>query len=148
MSWKIRSKIYHTVFKEYSDNLAKERIIEEFDKESIIKRAVNYCKIQTNELYYPGKSYAVAIVFAYLLEREFGETFLTVLDDPNLLYENDPYFKRYSEDKETYDLIIDQFPFYIFEKQDEGSVNFWKTFDYFYEEMLLAEHTRIYAPIE
>lgn len=148
MSWKVRSKLYHKLFTEHSDDLRKETIVEEYDKDSIVKRAVEYPVVQTATLYYPGKSYAVAIIFAYLLEKEFGEDFYKVLDDPDLLHGNDPYHVRYSEDKVTYDKIIEKFPFYVFDKQSKGSINFWKTYDYFYIEMLLDETTKMFAPPE
>ncbi len=140
--WKVRSKIYHSIFRVYDDGLEKETIIEEFDKESIIERALAYPVTQTSELYYPAKSYAVGIVFAHLLEKEFGENFYESLSDLDLLYENDPYFVPYSEDKETYDAIIERFPFELLKSPELGCLNFTLTKSYFYKEMLLHEDTK------
>ena len=46
MNWKMRSKIYHMMTPEPGDNLEKETIIEEWDKKSIIKRAIEYPTFQ------------------------------------------------------------------------------------------------------
>ena len=146
--WHMRHKIFHQVFKDtdMGDDLSKETIIEEFDKDSIIKRALEYPTVQTKELFYPGKSYAVAITFAKLLSKNFDVKFYEALDDSLLLYGNDPYFVRYSEDKETYDKILENFPTTLFKTLDKCSDNYKKTIDYFYKEFLLHEDTRMYAP--
>ena len=58
---------------------------------------------------YPAKSYAVAICYANWLSQDFKEPFFDLLDDKDLLYGNDPYFKRYSEDpKQTYIDILNK----------------------------------------
>jgi hypothetical protein len=147
--WRVRHEIFHRLFKniDLGDDLSNYNIIFENDPEVIIKRALEYpfSKDKLN-LYYPGKSYAVAITFAKLLEKEFNENFYEVLNDDNLLYENDPYFKPYLKDKKVYDSIIKFFPFnLIFEKNIESD-NFKKTIEYFYKEFLLHEETKFYAP--
>jgi len=38
--------------------------------------------------------------------KRLGGNFWEYLDDPDLLYGNDPYFVPYSQDKGTYDCII------------------------------------------
>jgi hypothetical protein len=130
------------------DDLSKEIIIEEFSEELIIKRALQYPKEQTKELYYPGKSYCVAIIYAKLLEVHFQEDFLTSLDDSLLLYENDPYFTPYSKDKKTYDSILEKFDWSLFENKDKATINFRKTCEYFAKEFLLHEETKMFAPIK
>ena len=57
---------------------------------------------------YPAKSYFVAICYAYWISLDFRYDFLDLLDDPDLLAGNDPYFKPYSKDKETYNAILEQ----------------------------------------
>jgi hypothetical protein len=52
----------------------------------------------------------VAILYAKWLHEEFSEDFITALDDPDLLYGNDPYFVTYSQDKENYIKIIAALP--------------------------------------
>jgi hypothetical protein len=147
--WHIRHKIFHQVFQgtDMGDDLSKEVIIEEYQKEKIIQRALEYPSIQTKELYYPGKSYAVAIIFAKLLEIHFSENFYTALNDSLLLYGNDPYFKPYSEDKKTYDRIIELFPFnIIIDDSIECSDNFLKTHTYFLKEFLIHDDTKMFLP--
>ena len=146
--WKLRQKIYHAMhnFEEFSDDFSKMQIIENFEENFLIEKALDYPKIQSNFLYYPAKSYAVAITYAYLLEKEFNEKMLECLDDSDLLFNNDPYFKKYSEDKNTYDNILPKFPFYLIGNSKECSEDFNKTVEYFYKEFLLHEDTKIYAP--
>lgn len=146
--WQIRHKIFHQVLShmDMGDDLSKETIIEEKDQESIIRRAIDYPSKQTKELYYPGKSYAVAIIFAKLLEKYFQEDFYESLNNSELLYQNDPYFIPYSDDQETYDQILAAFPFHLIENPALGCENFQKTCEYFLKEFLLHEQTKIYLP--
>jgi len=145
--WKIRQKIYHTMhqFEEFSDDLSKMKILENYDEFFIVEKALEYPFIQSEFLYYPAKSYAVAITYAYLIEKEFSDKMLECLDDPELLFNNDPYFKKYSDDKKIYDEIISKFPFEILEKMEKCSEDYKKTIEYFYKEFLLHEDTKIYA---
>ena len=68
--WKVRHKLFHMLYQgeDLGDDLSKETIIFEEEDKKIIQRALEYPVKQTKELYYPGKSYAVAIIFAKLLE--------------------------------------------------------------------------------
>ena len=142
--WKLRSKIYHTLFTKYDDDLSKEVIVHQYDKQEIIDKAILYPTVQTKELYYPAKSYAVAITWALLLEKEFGEDIYESLNDKDLLYENDPYFVTYDNDSETYDSIIEKFPMEVVYDITSGCKNFINTKNYFYKEMLLHETTKEY----
>lgn len=146
--WKLRQKIYHTMhqFEEFSDDFSNMKVIENFQEDFIIKKAVEYLTVQSEYLYYPAKSYSVAITYAFLLEKEFGENMMNCLDDSDLLYGNDPYFKKYSEDKLIYDKILKDFPFKIIGNFEECSEDFNRTFEYFYKEFLLHEDTKIYSP--
>lgn len=138
--WKIAQMMYHNLAGgEYTDDLAKEPIVEEFDKNSIVKRAIEYPVIGSGVLYYPGKSYAVAIAAAWYLEKYHNEDFLEVLDDPDLLYGNDPYFVPYSQDKETYDRIINKYPFVVLKSPLLASGNFRKTIGYLVDEFTYKE---------
>jgi len=147
-NWHLRHKIFYSIFKDkdFGDDLSKYSIVTEKNPDLIIKRALQYPVLQTDELYYPGKSYAAAVVYAKLLEKEFGENFYQSLDDPQLLYLNDPYFKRYSESKDIYDVIIEHFPFELLSPDSPKIPNLIKTIDYFYKEFLLHPETNMYAP--
>lgn len=147
--WKLRHKIFHLVYQgqDLGDDLSKETIIIENEDEQIIKRALQYPIKQTRELYYPGKSYAVAVIFAKLLEINFNEDFYEALDDEDLLYKNDPYFQPYHKKKDIYDKIIEKFPFALLENEKwTGSENARKTIEYFHKEFLIHEDTKHFLP--
>jgi hypothetical protein len=146
--WQIRQKIYHMVFKDtdMGDDLSKETIIEEFDPQTIIQRALEYPVKQTKELYYPGKSYAVACIFATLLAEHFGKDVYHYLRNPGLLYENDPYFKCYDNSQEIYDGILKEIDLLCLIDSEQVSENCLRTIDYFYKEFLLHETTKHLAP--
>lgn len=144
VGWKIRSKIYHMMTPDTGDSLEKETIIEEWEKEEIEKRACDYALKDTQELYYPGKAYAVATVFAILLSKNFANEPIYYLKDPELLAGNDPYFVPFNESNRDiyYNLLIHYDD--ILYKTDPSlySENFKKTLDYFYKEFLLHDETR------
>ena len=132
---------------EPGDNLEKETIIEEWDNKSIIKRAIEYPTFQTKELYYPAKSYAIATLYAILLTENFGGEPLDYLKDPELLAGNDPYFKPYdSSNEDIYSIIWSHIFLALEDGSEKTSENFNKSVQYFYEEFLLAENTRVYLP--
>jgi len=101
--WKIRQALYHKLNSDYTDDLKKVKI--EINK-NIVENAVRYFFNEDIPFIYPSKSYVVAICYAYWLSKDFVEDFYELLDDNNLLYGNDPYFKTYSEDTKTYDEIL------------------------------------------
>lgn len=105
--WKIRQEIYHRLTKDHGDDL-NQRTIEIVD--DVVASAIRYFTEKEPGWLYPSKSYVVAILYARWLHQEFGEDFLTALDDPDLLYNNDPYFVPYSQDPETYIKIIAALP--------------------------------------
>lgn len=146
--WQIRHQIFHKMFKDMDlgDDLSKETIIEEHEPDKIVARALDYPIRQTKELYYPGKSYCVAIIFAKLIAKHFNEDFYELLNHEDLLYKNDPYFIPYHQARDIYDQIIAKFPWDFLEDHTLGSPNFQKTCDYFYKEFLLHEDTKIFAP--
>ena len=77
-----------------------------FNNDNVEDQVVNFFLIES-ELIYPAKSYFVAIVYAKCLEKYFGGSFFEYLNDPELL-PDDTYFKVYSQDKSTYDNIINR----------------------------------------
>lgn len=97
-----------------------------------IKRVVDFFK-HGSELIYPAKSYFVAIVYAWLLQKYFKEPFYTALDYEDLL-PDDPYFVRYSKDKLTYDQIIKEIPLNKLDKLNSTQ----KTISYFKQEFLIG----------
>jgi len=101
--WKINQEVYHRVNQDHKDSLYGYDILISDD---IINDAVDYFKNEELGFIYPAKSYVVAICYAHWLSKDFKEDFYKLLNDEELLYNNDPYFKTYNQDKNTYDEII------------------------------------------
>ena len=74
--------------------------------DNVIDNAIRYFYDKDMPFVYPSKSYVVAICYAYWLSKDFNENFYELLNDKNLLYGNDPYFKTYNQDINTYDSIL------------------------------------------
>ena len=126
--WKARQMAFHTITPEFRDDLNEVDIVISDD---IVTDAVRHFNEKVDEWIYPSKSYVVAICYAKWLEEDFGEDFYEVLDDPDLLYGNDPYFVPYSEDEGTYNAILEEvMPF----DNEEGMVP--DIYEYYKEEML------------
>lgn len=100
-----------------------------FNNDNVEDQVVDFF-LTESELIYPAKSYFVAIVYAKCLEKYFGGSFFEYLNDPELL-PDDTFFKVYSQDKSTYDNIINRIG------------NIWqypsicKTVNYFKKEFLI-----------
>lgn len=77
-----------------------------FNNDNVEDQVIDFF-LTESELIYPAKSYFVAIVYAKCLEKYFGGSFFEYLNDPELL-PDDTYFKVYSQDKSTYDNIINR----------------------------------------
>jgi len=143
--YKLRQQLFYKLFgsQDLGDRLEKEVIVEEFEESLIIKRAEEYFTVQTSTLYYPGKSYAVALIYALLLEKEFGEDIYVSLDDEDLLWD-DPYFKPYSVAKNIYDALLKKIPRDFYHKKESYTENLSMTIDYFYQEFLLSDETSLF----
>lgn len=109
--WKINQELYHRLNTEYTDDLNKiDIVITENIKEDALRHFVEY----VDEWIYPAKSYVVAFCYAYWISQEFfNENFYDLLNDPKLLYGNDPYFKPYNEDPDTYNYLMEHVEFPI-----------------------------------
>lgn len=129
--WKIRQEIYHRLNKEHDDDLNTKDIEM---TEHVIENAIRYFIEDDLGWIYPSKSYMVAICYARWLSEEFGGDPYEYLNDPDLLYGNDPYFVVYDEDKSTYDTILKSINGWEFESK--GYVNDVK--QYFHKEFLQA----------
>lgn len=100
--WKVRQEVYHRLNTEHADDLNKMEIIM---TDKVVEEAIDYFRNKKGWVY-PSKSFMVAICYSRWLYERWGETPMTYLDDPNLLYSNDPYYVPYSEAKEIYDEIL------------------------------------------
>lgn len=102
--WKIRQEIYHRLTDSFDDDLNTKDIVISDD---IVNNAVRYFREKDLGWIYPSKSYMVGICYAKWLAKEFGGRSLEYLDDQDLLYGNDPYFVKYSNDPKTYIQILE-----------------------------------------
>ncbi len=102
--WKIRQDIFHRLNHTHDDDLSLHNVEV---TENIVDNAIKY--FTTTELgwVYPAKSYVVAICYARWLNRYFAEDFYDALNDPDLLFSNDPFYVPYEEDKHTYNKILE-----------------------------------------
>ena len=102
--WKVKQELFHRLNKFHDDDLSLHEITIEKD---VVNWAIKY--FETNEIgwVYPAKSYVVGICYARWINEDYNEDFYEVLNDPDLLHGNDPYFVNYLEDKENYDKIIE-----------------------------------------
>ena len=128
--WKIRQEIYHRLNIEHSDDL-NTKDVEMSD--NIIDNAVRYFREQHVGWIYPAKSYMVAICYARWLAREFGSRPIEYLDDPELLYNNDPHFVQYSKNLQAYNYILYQVGWDF----DESKGMVPDVYQYFKEEFML-----------
>lgn len=107
--WQIRQDMYHKLNSDYSDDLGKVDIIYRTDQ--LDKDISDYITLPPEEMgwVYPAKSYIVALCYAQWLSEDFSEDLYDLLNYKSLLYNNDPYYKTFDQDQETYKKIIDTF---------------------------------------
>ena len=107
--WQIRQDMYHKLNSDYSDDLGKVDIIYRTDQ--LDKDISDYITLPPEEMgwVYPAKSYIVALCYAQWLSEDFSEDLYDLLNYKNLLYNNDPYYKTFDQDQETYKKTIDTF---------------------------------------
>ena len=127
--WKASQAAFHTANKSFKDDLNYEDLKY---SEDIVDDVLMHFSQYVDEWIYPAKSYVVGICYAKWLEQDFGEDFYEVLDDPELLYGNDPYFVPYSEDEQIYDAILKELDF----KEEIGMVP--DIYEYYREEMFFG----------
>lgn len=125
--WKARSKAYHHLNTNHSDDLNKVETV--WRPDTVVEDALRHWHEKVDEWIYPAKSYFVAICYANWITEDFDQYFHEVLDDPDLL-PHDPHFKRYSEDKQTYDAILKDLKW----TDDYGMVP--DVYEYYKEEMM------------
>lgn len=101
--WKVRQEVYRRLNESTTDDLNKVDIV--WRPETIVEDALRHWDEEVDEWIYPGKSYFVAICYAYWISEDFEEDFEEVLNDPDLL-PGDPYFLPYSQAEEVYDEIL------------------------------------------
>jgi len=131
--WKIKQEIYHRLKTEHSDDLNTKDIQL---TDNTVADAVRYFFERDIGWIYPSKSYMVGLCYARWLSEAYGGRPLEYLDDPDLLYGNDPYFRPYSLDPHTYIKILDKIGGWSFD-QSLGMVSDVRK--YFLEEFMIDE---------
>lgn len=131
--WKTRQEIYHRLNATFDDDLSTKEVELSSD---IINNAVRYFSDKNIGWIYPAKSYMVAICYSRWLAETFGGTPEDYIEDPDLLYGNDPYFVQYSTDPGTYHQILTAIGGWNFD-ESQGIVPDVR--QYFLEEFLLNE---------
>lgn len=105
--WKVHQILYHARITEHTDDSSNFETI--IDNENIVDRALWYFDNPDPDIsYYPSKSFVVGIVYAKLININYGDDFYETLSDPELLFNNDKYFTPYPDAKEIYDTIINR----------------------------------------
>lgn len=102
--WKLYQEMYRRLITTHGDD--RSNFVEQ-ESDEIVEPALQFFRERGQVAVYPAKSYAVAIIYATMLEKVYNEDFYEVLDDPELLGGQDPTFVPYSEDPENYDAIIE-----------------------------------------
>ena len=128
--WKARQSAYHLTASLFKDDLTDVEI--NWQPDLVVEFALQHFKEYVDEWIYPAKSYVVAICYAHWLSRDFKEDFFDALNDPELLFNNDPHFVPYWQDKETYDAILAELDF----NEKLGMVP--DIYEYYKEEMLFG----------
>lgn len=126
--WKQWQMVYNNLVTDHTDAEHKHPRIMQAEK---VYNALDYVKYKATHGVYPAKSRIVAIIYASMLEKVYGENFYEALNDPDLLYNQDDFFVPYLQDKDTYDAIIERLKY--MPNWIEGG---WapKTVEYFYLE--------------
>lgn len=101
--YKDYQRLYNELVTEHPDDFANMQIVE---SEELVENALHYFREATFPLYYPAKSYAVAIIYAYKLNELYGIDIHETLCDADLFLGQDSYFVPYAEDPETYEAIL------------------------------------------
>lgn len=132
--WKVRQELYHRLHTEHSDDLNTKDVI---ISDNIVGNALEYFSRTNIGWIYPAKSYMVAICYARWLSELFGGIPEEYLEDPELLYNNDPYFVQYSTDPKSYHTILNAIGGWEFD-ESQGMVPDVR--EYFEEEFMLREN--------
>lgn len=122
--------------KTFDDSLANlDYIIEDLEAEDLVSKVYAYFCVESSQLSFPAKSYAVAIIYAVLIQEYFGTEIKESLNDDDLFWGTDKYFVPYSNGQEIYDRVLSMLEtnnLLDFEKSELKQVQ--KTVEYFRHE--------------
>ncbi len=103
---KLRQQMFHHL--ETTDDWLGDKgyVVVDSHKRQLVDQIIDYFSVVLSTLIYPAKSYAVAIIYAKLLEEHFGVPFYEALNDSDLFMGTDKFFVPYDRAKEIYDPAI------------------------------------------
>ena len=100
---KLRQKIYLAMNPNEVHVGNKKIIVKDVTQRELTKDLIDYFTIELEDLIYPAKSYAVAIIYGILLNKYFNLDLYTALRDEELFLGTDQYFVPYSRSPKAYD---------------------------------------------
>lgn len=137
--YKVKQWLYHKTSS--PDDLLSDlehRVVELSPKDTIVW-VLSYFRSEGPETVFPAKSYAVAIIYAKLLEKYFKAEFWSSLKDEELFLGSDRFFVPYGQDPQADQIYDEVFASlgpeeWSFETSPYSQV--LKTVEYFYLEFL------------
>lgn len=103
--WQIRQEVYHRTHDVLDFHADGEEVIHK-EEQLVELVAAYFIQPWPDQLLYPAKTYAVAVIYAVLISHYFGDDVLEALNCPSLLYNNDHHFVTYDQNPSVYDQII------------------------------------------
>lgn len=105
--WQPRQALYHS-FMQIKDDLSgiQHVVKQEFDSAEIVLDVLNYLYKEVPIVSFPAKTYAVALIYAKLLETHFGVQFYEALSDSSMLYGNMRDYEPYPDKLGIYDAVL------------------------------------------
>jgi hypothetical protein len=149
-----RREMFYSLTTEHTDDFENVGDIKVVESEDVVEDAVDY--MTTNlmgEMRYPGKSYAIAMLYAHWLEQLGAGPMLINLTRADLLNNDDPHFVPIdymgSEVCETYTKIMERLSFFpdLHDTSRYGHCEYlMMTRKYFLEEFMLTKEQREILP--
>lgn len=151
--FRMRRSSFYAFTTEHTDDLATEKIKITHSNETIVEDAVNYItKNLIGELRYPGKSYAIAILYAHWLEQLGVGCLWHNLELQDLLGNDDPHFKHVEAPNtvwKVYEEILEKLDYYLPDlhfASKSSNEYLMMTRQYFLEEFMLTPEQRELLP--
>lgn len=138
---KLLQRIYHTT-QPITDDLtviAKTTpvVYKDMDDRQIAQYVIGYLTSECEDIVYPAKSFAVAVIYAKLLHLYFGIGTHYSLNDPDLLFGNDPHFVVMEDALDIYTWIFEHMDRYCISiPNDQPQVK--TTCEYFMQEFMIG----------
>lgn len=152
----MRRATYYGMGHDNSDNLNDSNVIVVENNDTIVQDACDYLKYNLKGVMrYPGKSYAIAILYAHWLEQLGVGALISNLSLPDLLAGDDPHFTPFSFENDSHKLYYEIFEKVNYNLPDlHNNDSYYKleylmmTRDYFLKEFMLNPIQRELMPFE